>query len=45
MVFTIKPRVPIRGTRPTAQFGDPVLVTDSGATRLGTRALALNSGA
>jgi Xaa-Pro dipeptidase len=43
MVFTIKPRVPIRGTRPTAQFGDPVLVTDSGAKRLGTRELALRA--
>ena len=41
MVFTIKPRVLIRGTRPTAQFGDPVLVTDSGAKRLGTRELSL----
>ena len=41
MVFTIKPRVPIQDTRPTAQFGDPILVTDGGATRLGTRPLSL----
>ena len=43
MVFTIKPRVGIKGTRPTAQFGDPVLVTDTGARRLGKRRLALVS--
>jgi Xaa-Pro aminopeptidase len=41
MVFTIKPRVPIKDTRPTAQFGDPILVTDGGAKRLGTRPLSL----
>ena len=39
MVFTIKPRIPIKGTRPAAQFGDPVLVTDNGARRLGRRKL------
>jgi Xaa-Pro dipeptidase len=39
MVFTIKPRIPIRNTRPAAQFGDPVLVTDNGARRLGRRPL------
>ncbi|MBI4481688.1 MAG: M24 family metallopeptidase [Acidobacteria bacterium] len=39
MVFTIKPRVPIRGASPTAQFGDPLLVTGKGARRLGTRKL------
>lgn len=39
MVFTLKPRVVIRGTQPTAQFGDPVLVTENGARRLGKRKL------
>lgn len=39
MVFTVKPRVVIRGTRPTAQFGDPILVTKTGARRLGNRNL------
>lgn len=43
MVFTVKPRVVIRGVRPTAQFGDPILVTDTGARRLGRRQLALVS--
>jgi Xaa-Pro aminopeptidase len=45
MVFTIKPRVVIRGARPTAQFGDPILVTESGARRLGKRPLSLVSSA
>ncbi|MBI3262156.1 MAG: M24 family metallopeptidase, partial [Acidobacteria bacterium] len=40
MVFTLKPRIPIEGTRPAAQFGDPILVTDTGARRLGKRTLA-----
>jgi Xaa-Pro dipeptidase len=40
MVFTLKPRIPIKGTRPAAQFGDPILVTDTGARRLGRRKLA-----
>jgi Xaa-Pro aminopeptidase len=39
MVFTIKPRILIKGARPTAQFGDPVLVTERGARRLGQRKL------
>lgn len=39
MVFTIKPRILIKGARPTAQFGDPVVVTEKGARRLGTRRL------
>ncbi|MDO8681295.1 MAG: M24 family metallopeptidase [Acidobacteriota bacterium] len=43
MVFTVKPRIVIAGTRPTAQFGDPVLVTDRGARRLGKRNLSLVS--
>ena len=43
MAFTIKPRVLIRGTRPTAQFGDPVVVTETGARRLGRRQLSLVS--
>jgi Xaa-Pro aminopeptidase len=40
MLFTLKPRIPIKGTRPAAQFGDPILVTESGARRLGRRTLA-----
>jgi hypothetical protein len=40
MVFTLKPRIPIKGTRPAAQFGDPILVTANGARRLGQRKLA-----
>jgi Xaa-Pro aminopeptidase len=40
MVFTLKPRIPIKQTRPAAQFGDPILVTDTGARRLGRRSLA-----
>jgi len=43
MVFTIKPRIPIKGVRPAAQFGDPILVTENGARRLGKRALWLVS--
>lgn len=39
MVFTLKPRIPIKNTRPAAQFGDPILVTTTGARRLGTRTL------
>jgi Xaa-Pro aminopeptidase len=38
MVFTIKPRFVIEGVdKPSAQFGDPVLITDKGAERLGRR--------
>jgi Xaa-Pro aminopeptidase len=40
MVFTLKPRIPMKGARPAAQFGDPVLVTSNGARRLGKRKLA-----
>jgi len=44
MVFTIKPRIPIRGVEaPTAQFGDGVVVTASGARRLGKRNLEILS--
>ncbi len=40
MVFTIKPRIPIKGVAaPAAQVGDPVLVTETGAERLGRRQL------
>lgn len=39
MVFTIKPRVPIKDTSPFAQYGDPVVVTEKGARRLGKRKL------
>ena len=39
MVFTIKPRIPLRDTSPTAQFGDAVVVTEEGARRLGKRTL------
>ena len=42
MVFTIKPRIPIKGVEaPVAQIGDPVLITDTGAERLGRRKLEL----
>ena len=38
MVFTIKPRFVIPGVAsPSAQFGDPVLITETGAVRLGVR--------
>jgi Xaa-Pro aminopeptidase len=38
MVFTIKPRFVIDGVeKPSAQFGDPVLITEKGAERLGVR--------
>lgn len=38
MVFTIKPRFAIDGVAtPSAQFGDPVLITETGAERLGRR--------
>ncbi len=38
MVFTIKPRVPIPGVvTPNCQIGDAVLITESGAERLGLR--------
>jgi Xaa-Pro dipeptidase len=39
MVFTLKPRILIKGAKPTAQFGDPLLVTETGARRLGRRKL------
>lgn len=39
MTFTMKPRIIIKGTKPTAQFGDPVVVTERGARRLGKRKL------
>ena len=36
MVFTIKPRIPIKGVEaPAAQFGDGVVVTATGTRRLG----------
>jgi Xaa-Pro aminopeptidase len=42
MVFTIKPRIPIKGVEaPAAQFGDGVVVTATGARRLGKRKLEL----
>ncbi|MBT8098339.1 MAG: M24 family metallopeptidase [Gammaproteobacteria bacterium] len=38
MVFTIKPRFSIKGVdTPSAQFGDAVLITETGAERLGIR--------
>jgi len=44
MVFTIKPRVPIKGVdAPAAQFGDGVVVTSTGARRLGKRKLEILS--
>ena len=42
MVFTIKPRFTIEGVAgPSAQIGDPVLITETGAERLGRRKLEL----
>ncbi len=42
MVFTIKPRFAIEGVEaPSAQVGDPVLITETGAERLGRRKLEL----
>ena len=44
MVFTIKPRIPIKGVKaPAAQFGDAVVVTANGARRLGTRKMEILS--
>jgi Xaa-Pro aminopeptidase len=38
MVFTIKPRFAIEGVEtPSAQFGSPVLITETGAEHLGVR--------
>jgi len=40
MVFTIKPRIPVPGVAtPAAQVGDAVLITNTGAERLGRRKL------
>jgi hypothetical protein len=39
MCFDIKPRIIAKGTKPTVQFGDPVVVTETGARRLGRRKL------
>ncbi len=39
MIFTMKPSVPIRDLNQSAQFGDAVVVTESGARRLGKRKL------
>lgn len=42
MVFTIKPRIPIKGVEaPAAQFGDGVVITATGARRMGKRKLEL----
>jgi len=38
MVFTIKPRFAIEGVKtPSAQYGSPVLITETGAEQLGVR--------
>jgi hypothetical protein len=38
MVFTIKPRFAIEGVEtPSAQYGSPVLITETGAVQLGVR--------
>lgn len=39
MCFDIKPRIVAKGTSPTVQIGDPVVVTVNGARRLGKRTL------
>jgi Xaa-Pro aminopeptidase len=42
MVFTIKPRIPIQGLEtPSAQFGEAVVVTATGARRLGKRKIEI----
>jgi Xaa-Pro aminopeptidase len=42
MVFTIKPRIPVKGVKaPAAQFGDAVVVTATGARRLGKRKMEI----
>jgi Xaa-Pro aminopeptidase len=44
MVFTIKPRIPIKGLEtPSAQFGEAIVVTATGARRLGTRPIEILS--
>lgn len=44
MVFTVKPRIRIKGVKaPAAQFGDAVVVTATGARRLGTRKIEILS--
>jgi len=44
MVFTIKPRIPIKGLEtPAAQFGEAVVVTDTGARRLGKRKIEIRT--
>lgn len=41
MVFDLKPTIPVKGTHLVAQFGDPVLVTEKGARRLGKRRMEI----
>jgi Xaa-Pro aminopeptidase len=44
MVFDVKPRILVKNARPTAQYGDPVVVTETGARRLGRRRLGPEAG-
>lgn len=39
MVFDLKPDIVVKGTPLLAQFGDPIVVTEKGARRLGKRRL------
>lgn len=39
MIFTVKPSLPLKHAPGEVQFGDPVLVTEHGARRLGRRKL------
>jgi Xaa-Pro aminopeptidase len=41
MVFDLKPTIPIKQTHMVAQFGDPILVTEKGARRLGKRKMEI----
>jgi Xaa-Pro aminopeptidase len=41
MIFDLKPEISIKGTPMRAQFGDPVVVTEKGARRLGKRRLEI----
>jgi ectoine hydrolase len=41
MVFDLKLNVGVKGTRMTAYFGDPIVITETGARRLGRRKMEI----
>jgi Xaa-Pro aminopeptidase len=41
MVLDLKPEISVKGTPMKAQFGDPIVVTEKGARRLGKRSLEI----